>query len=389
MSEVSIDRAAAVFVTRALTISLAMRLKPSLALLLTAVLPSCGGSSTLPSAPPISTPAPAATPGPTSLNMTLRAQLNLAALGASAGSGIWGYTLPEGRRLALVGTSVGLSVVDVTDPGNARLTGTITGGSSAWREVRTYREYAYVTTEAQTGLDIVDLRDPDRPAKVRTWNETFASAHSLWIDDETGLLYANGTQTGMHVLDLSADLTNPREVGRFTDFYIHDSYRRGNRLYAAAIRNGFLATLDVTRPDAILELGRFSTGGTFTHNAWLTRDGRYLFTTDERAGAPLEGWDLLATPPVKVSQYIAAPGTIPHNVMIDGDRLVVSHYTEGVHMLDVRDPECPRVMGSYDTYPGSSTGFNGAWGAYIFPGSNLIVVSDINGGLFVVEYTGP
>ena len=135
-------------------------------------------------------------------------------------------------------------------------------------------------------------------------------------------------------------------MGVFADFYVHDCYTRGNRLYAAAIRNGFLATLDVARPDAIRELWRFGTGGTFTHNAWLTRDGRYLFTTDERAGSPLEGWDLLATPPLKVSQYIAAPGTIPHNVMIDGDRLVVSHYTEGVHMLDVATP---RGRGSWAT----------------------------------------
>jgi choice-of-anchor B domain-containing protein len=368
--------------------SLAMQPSRTLALLLTAALPSCGGSSSSPSAAPVSTPAPASSPGATSLNMVLRSQLNLAALGVSAGSGIWGYTTPGGRRFALVGTSIGLSVVDVSDPSIARLAGTITGGSSAWREVRTYRDFAYVTTEAQTGLDVVDLRDPDRPLKLRTWSETFQSAHSLWIDAETGRLYANGTQSGMHVLDLSADPTNPREVGVFADFYVHDCYTRGNRLYAAAIRNGFLATLDVARPDAIRELGRFSTGGSFTHNAWLTRDGRYLFTTDERAGSPLEGWDLLASPPARVSTYIAAPGTIPHNVMIDGDRLVVSHYTEGVHMLDVRDPERPRLLGYYDTYAGSSTGFNGAWGAYIFPASNLIVVSDINGGLFVVEYAG-
>jgi choice-of-anchor B domain-containing protein len=353
------------------------------------VLAGCGGSSSSPSATPVTTPAPAASASTGSLNMVLRAQVTLSALGASAGSGNWGYTAPGGRRFALVGTSVGLSVVDVTSPASPRITGTIAGASSAWREVRTYREYAYVTTEAQTGLDIVDLRDPDRPAKVRTWSDTFASAHSLWIDQETGLLYANGTQSGMHVLDLTADPTNPREVGVFADFYVHDCYTRGSRLYAAAIRNGFLATLDVSRPDAIREISRFTTGGSFTHNAWLTRDGRYVFTTDERAGSPLEGWDLLASPPLKVSQYIGAPGTIPHNVMIDGDRLVLSHYTEGVHMLDVRDPASPRLMGFYDTYAGASTGFNGAWGAYIFPGSNLIVVDDINGGLFVVEYTGP
>ena len=50
--------------------------------------------------------------------------------------------------------------------------------------------------------------------------------------------------------------------------------------------------------------------------------------------------------------------------------------------------EQPRVIGSYDTYPGASGGFNGAWGAYIFPASNLIVASDISGGLFVIAYTG-
>jgi choice-of-anchor B domain-containing protein len=348
----------------------------------------CGGSSSTPSAAPVSTPAPAAAAGPASSNMTLRSQVTLAQLGASAGSGNWGYTSPSGRRLALVGTSVGLSVVDVTNPSAPRVTGTIQGGSSAWREVRTYRQYAYVTTEAQTGLDIVDLGDPDRPVKVKTWSDTFTSAHSLWIDEARGRLYANGTQTGMHVLDLSADPTSPRELGVFADFYVHDCYGRGDRLYAAAIRNGFLAVLDVARPDAIRELFRFNTGGTFTHNAWLTRDGRYLFTTDERAGAPMEGWDLLASPPLKVSQYIGAPGTIPHNAVIDGDRLVLSHYTEGVHLLDVRDPERPRLLGFYDTYPGASTGFNGAWGAYLFPASNLIVVDDVNGGLFVVEYTG-
>ncbi len=359
------------------------------ALLCSSAVVSCGGASTSPSVAPVSTPVPAVTTVP-SLNMTLRSHLNLAALGASAGSGSWGYTSPLGRRYALVGTSEGLSVVDVTDAANPRVTGTIAGASSAWREVKTYGGFAYVTTEAKTGLDIVDLRDPERPVKVRTWSETFTSAHSLWIDEETGLLYANGTTNGMRVLDLAADPENPVEVGAFTDFYVHDAYRRGNLLYAAAIRDGFLGVLDVTRPHEIREVARFRSGGGVTHNSWPTRDGRYLFTTDERAGAPVEGWDLLAAPsPAKVSEYIAAPGTIPHNVMIDGDRLLLAHYTEGVHLLDVRDPRNPKIMGRYDTYSGPSGTFNGAWGAYVFPASNLIMVSDINGGLFVIEYTGP
>jgi len=344
--------------------------------------------------------------------MVLLAQMDLPALTASSGgaprveaahdeplavtgpggvnaAGNWGYTSPAGRRFALTGTSAGLSIVEVTDPRRPRRVALVPGGVSQWREVRSYREYVYAVTEARTGLDIVDMRDPDRPVKVRTWSETFTSAHTLWIDAERGLLFANGTSNGLRVLDLEPDPESPRDVGGFDEFYIHDSYSRGDVLYAAAIYGGFLALLDVGDPGRIREITRFATGGRFTHNAWLTRDGRYVFTTDERANRPLEGWDI-ADPlaPRKVAEYIARPGGIPHNVMVDGDRLLVAHYTDGVRLLDVGDPESPRVLGYYDTYPGTAEGFAGAWGAYIFPGSDLIVASDISGGLFVIQYTG-
>jgi choice-of-anchor B domain-containing protein len=308
--------------------------------------------------------------------------------GVSA-AGNWGYTTTDGRRFALTGTSEGLSIVDVTDPSAARVVALIPGEHSLWREVRTYRHWAYVTTEAKTGLDIVDLADPDHPVKVRTWSETFTSAHSLWIDEERGLLYANGSSNGMRVLDLEPDPENPRDVGGFDGFYVHDSYSRGDMLFAAAFNDGFLGILDVRDPEAIVEVDRFFTGGRSTHNAWLTDDGRYLFTTDERPARPIEGWDLQGGPPVrKVSEYIARPGGLPHNVLIDGHRLVLSHYTDGVRLLDIRDPERPVEIGFYDTFEGPDENFEGAWGAYIFPASNLILVSDISGGLFVVQYTG-
>jgi choice-of-anchor B domain-containing protein len=369
------------------------------------VLAGCGGGGSSPSA------APTPSPGGPSLNMTLLAHVELPVLmqtgrvpevgashddhlavtgpGGVSGSGNWGYTTADGRRFALTGTSGGLSIVEVTNPRQPRVVTHVPGGASQWREVRTYRQYVYITTEAKTGLDIVDMSNPDRPVKVRTWNETFTSAHTLWADAERGLLFVNGTSNGMRVLDLEPDPTNPREVGSWDAFYVHDSYARGETLYASSIYEGFLAILDVRDPGRIREITRFSTGGHFTHNSWLTRDGRYLFTTDERPDRPLEGWDI-GDPmaPRKVSEYLARAGSIPHNVMIDGDRLLVSHYTDGVRLLDVRDPERPRVLGYYDTYTGTAEGFAGAWGSYIFPSSDLIVVSDISGGLFVVQYTG-
>jgi len=373
-------------------------------LLAALLLEGCGsGSSGTPSSVTVASPSPAAG----SLNMALLAHVDLATLAQAppvsresetaapavlSAAGNWGYTTASGRRFALTGLSTGTSIVEVTDPAHPRNVALVTGPDSQWREIRTYGEYVYTTTEAPWGLDIISMKDPDHPVRVQTWSKTFRTAHSLWIDTDRGLLFANGSNGrtgGMRILDIRSNPEDPTEVGAFTDFYIHDSYTRGNVLFASAINDGIEALLDVSDPRRIREIARFFTGGRFTHNSWVTRDGRYLFTTDERTGMPVEGWDITnPAAPRKVTQFIANPAAIAHNVLIDGDRLLVSHYTEGVYLLDIRNPEQPRVIGSYDTFPGASGGFNGTWGAYIFPASNLVVASDISGGLFVLAYTG-
>ncbi len=354
-----------------------------------AALTACGGDSDG-SAPSVAA-SPSASPSVAN-NMTLLAHLEGPALSGGAAvntAGCFGYTAPDGRRYALVGTTLGTSVVNLSNPRAPRLTGFITGELSTWREIRTFGEYAYVTTEAKTGLDIIDLIDPERPVKVQTWNKTFTSAHSLWIDNARKLLFANGTDTGMHILRLDRP-REPVEVGVFNGFYIHDSFTRGNTLYASAIFDGFEAILDIARLDSIREVSRFFTGGRFTHNSWTTLDGRFLFTTDERRARPVEVWDIgNPAAAVKVGEWIGRTGGIPHNVLVDGNRLLVSHYDDGVFLVDIRVPQNPATLGSYDTYPGTVTGTFGDWGAYIFPGSNLIFASDITGGLFVLEYTGP
>ncbi len=370
----------------------------------------CGDSGAPATAPPVTQPPTTATAP--SYNMRLLSRVDLATLadaphahhheepieglGDLSGSGNWGYTTADGRRFALTGTSVGLSIVEVTQPERPVNTALIPGPASQWREVKTWGPFAYVSTEATHGLDIVDLRNPDHPEKVRTWDRSFRSAHTLCVDEARGLLFANGARDadrnsiGMRVLDLRRDPTNPRDLGGFDLYYVHDCYVRGNYLFASAIFDGFLAVLDISDPARVTEVTRFFTGGRFTHNSWVSTDGRHLFTTDERAGRPMEAWDLTEMlNPRRVAEYIARPGTIPHNVMVDGTRLLLSHYTEGVHLLDASDPTRPRVLGFYDTYEGPLTPFAGDWGAYIFPASNLIVASDMQGGLFVVQYVGP
>jgi choice-of-anchor B domain-containing protein len=395
-----------------------MRYLTACAALLAMLALSCGGAPGADPTSPSSLASPAAPAAEAGQGLVLRAHLDLATLmaasrvpstvalpaptGTPSAAGCWGYTSPDGRRLALVGTSQGTAIAEVTQPAQSRAIAFVEGAESQWREIKTYGHYAYVTTEARNfGLDIIDLASPDQPRRVATWTDGIDSAHTLWIDTQRALLFANGARSGAETLDLQRifdlepDPERPRLVGHFGSArdnaqYVHDAYARGTTLYGSAIYDGSLVIYDARRPDAVQEITRFHTGGRFTHNSWLTDDGRYLFTTDERANQPVEGWDI-ADPfhPRKVSEYIAAPNTIPHNVMIDGTRLVLSHYTEGVHLLDISNPEKPVLLGSYDTDPAhSGPSFSGDWGAYIFPGTNLIIASDIEGGLFVVEYVG-
>ena len=76
------------------------------------------------------------------------------------GSDIWGWVDPVTEdEYALVGLNDGFSCVNVTDPSNPIEEFYISDLNSTWRDIKTWGNYAYVTTEADAGLLIVDLTD--------------------------------------------------------------------------------------------------------------------------------------------------------------------------------------------------------------------------------------
>ena len=70
---------------------------------------------------------------------------------------IWGYVDTSGKEYALVGLYNGLSIVEVTNPGNPVEVYRSTGPETIWRDIKVYGNYAYVTNEAGNGLRIYDL----------------------------------------------------------------------------------------------------------------------------------------------------------------------------------------------------------------------------------------
>ena len=92
----------------------------------------------------------------TSMNMSLLGTYNY---NNSEGNDIWGWVDANANEYALVGLTNGLSCVNVTIPSSPIEEFFISDVNSIWRDVKTWGNYAYVTTEADAGLLIVDLTD--------------------------------------------------------------------------------------------------------------------------------------------------------------------------------------------------------------------------------------
>lgn len=311
---------------------------------------------------------------------------------------VWGYTAPNGREYALLGTYDGTAVIDITDRRGSREVGFVPGPPSSWREIKTYGSWAYVVTEGGGGLQIISLADPTHPALLTpNWNG-FSRAHTLWVDEAAGTAFIagrdvpSGQNGGVMILRLVTP-TTPVIMGYWDNAYAHDVYARDGRMYVSAIYQGSLYILDIANLASPAFLGVISDyPSAFTHNAGPTDDGSHVLTTDERTGAFVRMWDI-ADPatPSQSSAYRPYHGSTssPHNVHVDGDLAYVSWYTMGALVLDISDPSEIREVGSFDTHPGNdSPSFEGCWGVFpYYPNSpGLFVASDISAGLFVLEY---
>lgn len=337
------------------------------------------------------------TSGPGSYTVTLLGQLNL----HPAYMGVWGYVDAQGREYALQGTQNGTSIVNVTDPRNPVEVAFIPGRSDGWREIQTYRNYAYVTTEGGGGVQIIDLSNlPKSATLVGTYSATVNNAHTLFIDTVAGRAYINGasqapsqSRGGMNILDLTQDPTHPVEIGLYTTRYTHDSFVRtfpdGVYAFTSELSSGF-SIVDVTDPanPGVLVNQRYP--GNFTHNGWLTDDNQFFLTTDETGpGGNLRVWYPQDPGNVfQVGRYSAHPQATIHNIHAIRDFAVAAYYCEGLRVIDMTDPSLPVEAGYYDTQPGRVVGFCGAWGAYPYLPSGNILISDRANGLWVFSFDG-
>ncbi len=319
-------------------------------------------------------------------------------------SSIWGYTDVKGTEYALLGTAQGLRIFTIEDSAQAKELFFIQCSPSPWRELKTSGEFAYIVTEAEDGLLIVDLRYlPD--TVYHSFQKDFKTihgdsieiiaAHTIYVD-EKNYIYLSGARPhgyGFIILDPSLDPFHPLVLAQNEDQYMHEVFAYRDTLYGAELFHGVFSVWDITDRTSPLRLADYPTGGHFTHSVWLEKNQAVLYTADEVSGAGVEAWNVSNLNAIRRMDHFKIQNDhsdfiIPHNVFHQSDKLYVSYYTEGVRILDTKDPENLIEVAYYDTHQENDHGFHGCWSVYPYFNSGLCIASDIENGLFVLKYDG-
>ncbi len=350
-------------------------------------------------------------------NVDLLSQMPLSDFGSESGNDIWGWTDPKNNKeYVLMGLDDGTGFVDISNPRKPVYLGKLPTRTdpSIWRDMKVYKNYAFIVSEAEGhGMQVFDLTRLRGVKAPRTWTadavyDGFGSAHNIVINEETGFAYAVGTDTcngGLHMIDIN-DPLNPTFAGCYAeDGYTHDTqvviYQGPDEDYqgreiAFSSNEDTLTITDVTDKSNPTLISRLAYPGVgYTHQGWLTPDQRYFLLGDEldefffRHNTRTRIFDLqdLDAPVNLPAIYDANTAAIDHNIYTKGDYAYQANYRAGLRILDtgnVGEGQLEEVA-FFDIYPPDDEAqFNGAWGNYPFF-DKVVVVSGIEQGLFVLR----
>jgi len=351
----------------------------------------------------------------------LMAHIPIADLGGvgAEGNDSWGWTDPvTGKEYALVGTTTGSAFVDISNASAPILLGalpTVTV-SSVWRDIKVYQNHAFIVADnaGNHGMQVFDLtrlRNVVNPPEVFTADAhytEFGKAHNIVINEVSGYAYAVGSDTysgGPHFINIQNPTTPIAAGGYAVDAYSHDAQvityngpdadHIGKEILIGSNENE-VVIVDITdkaNPTNISSISYNNIG--YTHQGWFTEDFRHFIVGDETDELGFGGntrtlvFDFSDLDnPVFNTEYFGGTEAIDHNLYVKGNLCYQANYTAGVQVLDVSDIENDVLtqVGSFDTYPlDNNTAFHGAWNVYPYFASGNIIISDIEGGLFIIR----
>lgn len=356
-------------------------------------------------------------------NIDLSSFVPLSTFGSSSANDIWGWThAVSGREFALIGLRDGTGFVEITNPTTPVYKGKLPThtATSLWRDVKTYKNHAYVVSEASGhGIQVFDLTQLLTPAGTPvTFSNTahydgISNAHNIVINETTGYAYVVGAGTGsqsgcsggLHIVNINNPASPVFETCYSLDGYTHDAqcitYRGPDTDYYGneicfCYNEDTQTIVDVTDKSNLIELSRTPyTSSRYTHQGWLTEDHRYSLYNDELDESNnghntrthvMDNLDL--TNPQYNGYHESSLPAIDHNNYIKGNYVYQANYRAGLRILRMDNLASPNFteVGYFDIFPSdNNASFSAAWSVYPYFPSGSIIVSGIEQGLFILN----
>ncbi len=344
-------------------------------------------------------------------------------IGTPRGSDIWGWTDPSTlKEYAIIGMSNSTAFVDISNPVNPVFLGRIDTETSAnvWRDVKVYNNFAFIVADGvgEHGMQVFDLtrlRNLINIPQTFTSDAIYAdvgSCHNIVINEREGIAYLVGCNTfngGPAFVDISNPV-NPINMGGYANSgYTHDAQvvtyegpdleHLGKQIYVGSNGNSDeIVILDVTDKQNVIELSRFSYAQIgYAHQGWFTENQEFFILGDETDELDF-GFNTRTLifdfsdldNPLLSSTYSGVSQAIDHNGYVKGNNYYLANYRAGLRVLEISNIESPvnsmNEVGYFDTYPeDDNADFDGVWSVYPYFLSGNIIISDIQGGLFVVR----
>ncbi|MBL0046655.1 MAG: choice-of-anchor B family protein [Bacteroidetes bacterium] len=321
---------------------------------------------------------------------------------------IWGWknTL-QNKEYAILGSTAGTYFIDVSNPSNPVKCDYVAGRRAGciWREFKTYSHYAYLVSDdpGVNSLQIVDLNYlPDSVHVVYDSNQLFQTSHTVFIDGSKLYCGYNRTLTSaysMAVYDLAPNPELPVFLRSLSQDdpginLVHDMFVRNDTVYASCGYQGlYVYKFTGTAFVSLGSLTNYPFSGYNHSSAMAPGSHKMVFCDEVPAGLPAKVVDV--TNPANMvfkSSFESTPNSTstPHNPFMLGESVIIAYYQDGLQIFDVSDPMAVTRTGYYDTNPDDcptcpNPDYSGCWGAYVDLPSGIILASDMQNGLFILD----
>lgn len=252
------------------------------------------------------------------------------------------------------------------------------------------KNYLYITSVKDSGLEIMDISVPEKPKHIGAFfnneNTLMKKPHSVSLKGNYAFVGSMG-DSAIQVLDIS-DPKNilPVSALKLDLKGLHGTAINGDYLYAAFTSDNAIEIIDISDP---ANLRKITT--VFDDKTMSLADPHEFFFVDNYAYvlSGTEGLEILdiSDPenPKHFSSLVESDKTAlsgGHGIAIAGNYAYIASYVDGFAIIDISDPKNPRQTAAI--YPTEENGLLSAADIDI-SGNYVFVVSEVGNSLIMID----